>query len=69
MAPKVLLVVEFVQFDIFLLFHDIGIAYNKPHKDPPLVLMPAVLSYLQFICYPIPKITQSFTVYQYFHTV
>lgn len=43
LIPEILLVGEFVQFGIFLLFHEVGIAYNKPHEDPSLVLMPTIL--------------------------
>lgn len=55
--PQVLLVVEFMQFDIFLLFLEVGKTYNKPHEDPSLVLMPTILRHLEFLCDPISKIS------------
>lgn len=42
-VPKVLVVGEFMQFDVFLFFLEVGKAYNKPHEDPSLILMPTIL--------------------------
>lgn len=67
--PKVLLVGEFMQFDVFLLFLEVGKAYYKPHEDPSLILMPTILSHLEFLRDPVSKIRLIFTVCQYFHTV
>lgn len=55
-VPKVLVVGEFMQFDVFLFFLEVGKAYNKPHEDPSLILMPTILRHLEFLCDPVPKL-------------